>query len=1432
MGTSLTGKTIASSYSGLIKTTDNGTLNGSAKVLTDGTGTNSALYLSTTQVGIGINPTQALHISGNMRLTGAIYDSNNSTGTSGQVLTSTGSATDWMDNAGGDISGTGTSGTLTKFTGTKTIGDSIMTESGTEITLTGSLALSSYITLDNNKGIKGKNTSGTAISLIRMDSNDDVSIDFQSQGTSFGGNISLITDKKIYLGSSNESEIYHTASSFRIKTDNSSNLRIDSGSNIQLRTANNDVSASNENILGYHNNNNWFTISGADPTPVGSGAGQTGYDLHISNIAVDKDIIFQGNDNGTLVTAMTLDMSEGGKVKFNAYGSGTVSGTEAYRLGVDSSGNVIEITDGGGTITGSGTIGTIPKFTGTSALGDSPITISSSDATFAGKIITTAIQPSYDTNYYNVDSTISVYSASNYMYVNGIGGASGQGLRLNSEGAATNMIGLENSNNSIIFHTDSGLTLTLNSDHSATFAGTTIAGGGGAYSYLNPIITASDSSADAPKSIVINNQYNGSSAEAKMVFATYGNSWHIGMGSNTHTYENDLTFTTDASTSNSPKLRISTAGNATFAGNVGINGALTSNIACTITGNSGYEDIMYINAAGTNINSRINLIPTGTGSGAINSASNNLLLQTSGTAALTLDSDQDASFAGSATFGDFVRINGTTTTGLIIASAAGSSNGLKLYNNSATDNAYIYNHFSGNLEIGTNNATVLTMNGTTSTFAGNVDVGGGVVVDPILRIDSASGGNPTLIFDASQANRGAGIKFYDNGSSTGGFIDYVHNGDKMNFGSGSAVNVTMTVGDQKVGIGTDDPDYTLHLLKSSGDTEMYINGQNGQSSLRMGLDLRNWQIKTAAAPYLWSLNYVGTDAALSNIITANVGGNVGIGTDSPNAKLEVKGNFKIERSSIAEASEITMEAGEFDIKAHSAYKMRFFTGGSEAMRIQSNRNVLIGTTGATNTRLKVVQDVASEWACQITNTAASAYGLAIDTSANTGVYSLAVYTNTGTGFYVKNDGNVGIGTQTPDNPLEVVGVISSADAGLQKSTFANVGNDLVLTANADATNVTANILFKSSGSGGSAVSEKMRITSAGNVGIGVTPNAPAGNIQLDVGDTGCGMTSRQNNELVLQANANYGTYAEAGKPATRLNLTNGGEFHFLNAPAGTAIGDTITFTERMRITSGGVVQCGSPASNAQSPAKLSSKVDGSAIEFGHTNNSDWYFGTLGTYSNGGYPFLSFSCWAESGADTFATKGVPANIIKQETDGSLSFNQLTSINSTGQTPTERMRITSTGKLYFNTTADATSSDAGLVFYPSGVNSYIINAVDTTGTWNHLQFINPNGTVGSIQTNGSATTFATSSDYRLKEDLQDFAGLDMVSKIPVYDFAWKVDSARSYGVMAHELQEVLPQAVTGEKDAEEMQGVDYSKIVPLLVKSIQELEARVKKLEKNK
>ena len=83
--------------------------------------------------------------------------------------------------------------------------------------------------------------------------------------------------------------------------------------------------------------------------------------------------------------------------------------------------------------------------------------------------------------------------------------------------------------------------------------------------------------------------------------------------------------------------------------------------------------------------------------------------------------------------------------------------------------------------------------------------------------------------------------------------------------------------------------------------------------------------------------------------------------------------------------------------------------------------------------------------------------------------------------------------------------------------------------------------------------------------------------------------------------------------------------------------------------------------------------------------------------------------------------------------------------------------------------------------------------------------------------------------IQEDLKSINGLDIVNKIKVYDYKWKSDGTRMDGVLAHELQEILPYAVFGQKDGKEMQGVDYSKIVPVLTKSVQEVDTKVVALE---
>ena len=173
-------------------------------------------------------------------------------------------------------------------------------------------------------------------------------------------------------------------------------------------------------------------------------------------------------------------------------------------------------------------------------------------------------------------------------------------------------------------------------------------------------------------------------------------------------------------------------------------------------------------------------------------------------------------------------------------------------------------------------------------------------------------------------------------------------------------------------------------------------------------------------------------------------------------------------------------------------------------------------------------------------------------------------------------------------------------------------------------------------------------------------------------------------------------------------------------------------------------------------------------------------------------------------------------------------------------TERMRITSGGILMINRTATG-GQNARVQVSSSGTDGYFIEQISSGGFCNASIAISNGGTyyfnyfqaggtgVGSITSNGTTTAYNVTSDYRLKEDLKPINGLNIVNKINVYDYKWKSENSRMDGVLAHELQEILPYAVTGEKDGKNMQGVDYSKIVPVLVKAIQELSAKVSLLE---
>jgi len=150
--------------------------------------------------------------------------------------------------------------------------------------------------------------------------------------------------------------------------------------------------------------------------------------------------------------------------------------------------------------------------------------------------------------------------------------------------------------------------------------------------------------------------------------------------------------------------------------------------------------------------------------------------------------------------------------------------------------------------------------------------------------------------------------------------------------------------------------------------------------------------------------------------------------------------------------------------------------------------------------------------------------------------------------------------------------------------------------------------------------------------------------------------------------------------------------------------------------------------------------------------------------------------------------------------------------------------------------------------------------------YCRFYDSGGEVGSIKSDGTGVDFNDTSDYRLKEDLKPVSdAVGTLNKLNIYDFKWKNTGARRDGLLAHEVMEVIPYAASGEKDATEMQiyeispavdatydsdgkeltayinpvkgekevilpqQINYGKFVPLLVKAVQELSAKVTALE---
>ena len=173
------------------------------------------------------------------------------------------------------------------------------------------------------------------------------------------------------------------------------------------------------------------------------------------------------------------------------------------------------------------------------------------------------------------------------------------------------------------------------------------------------------------------------------------------------------------------------------------------------------------------------------------------------------------------------------------------------------------------------------------------------------------------------------------------------------------------------------------------------------------------------------------------------------------------------------------------------------------------------------------------------------------------------------------------------------------------------------------------------------------------------------------------------------------------------------------------------------------------------------------------------------------------------------------------------------------PTERMRITSGGEIYFNTAAepDGTTTWGAGFTNESNKRAILKTATNTTNSNTLIAFFNPNGGIGTIKTSGSSTSYNTSSDYRLKENVVPLIGVaDRLKKLKPSKFNFIADPDTTVeGFLAHEVQAVVPECATGTKDEVDdqgnpvYQGIDQSKLVPLLTAALQEALTRIEALE---
>jgi hypothetical protein len=386
--------------------------------------------------------------------------------------------------------------------------------------------------------------------------------------------------------------------------------------------------------------------------------------------------------------------------------------------------------------------------------------------------------------------------------------------------------------------------------------------------------------------------------------------------------------------------------------------------------------------------------------------------------------------------------------------------------------------------------------------------------------------------------------------------------------------------------------------------------------------------------------------------------------------------------------------------------------------------------------------------------------------------------------------------------------------------------------NATSANIASYLAF-STRADGAGNTEKLRITSAGNVGIGTA--APAQ--KLHVAHAG---------RLGLQVEATTTDIAE-------VLLKNTTEtWGIKNEGGNLVIADESTGVMATMTKDSGNLGIGTAPSNKLdiAGAVTSSPVTNGIVRIQTTGSNP------ATGNGGGLLFSQ----QNSGGSMIDYASITGSRVNQSADNKVDMVFATGDPTGSVAVAERMRITTAGHLLVGTTdaapwdnaADSTA-DNGIAIRDGGLlaaTRYQSNplALNRTGNNGTIVDLRRTGTIkGTIGITTTAVSYNTTSDYRLKENVKyDWSATERLKKLKPARFNFIADPDTTVdGFLAHEAQEVVPESVTGVKDEVDedgepvLQGIDQAKLVPLLVKTVQEqqtviesLEARIAKLEENK